>query len=312
MGHKGSTRRLFLHTAGVASTVLIAGCSGDDSDGSSSSDDSTDDGSSSDSSVASSNDESAGEEESSLFSNYGIDGTDLSIELTEDGLSQVEQIRVETPSGQKTTEVGESITKYSVEILRDRAGTWFIDALDANEEAIETVELETAFSVSVEEIGTLTQLGVTGRSPDAEEVNLQLTLANTGDVPVEVEEIHVNVPEFEYKHDTFGGYGTSDDSRLVDRDGEEIIIAGMDNTYRYYTNGGTDRALLIFSTRRPNRANEVLGQSFQGEFVIRYQAQRQDTVVPITIDMGDEVAEDPEFSAVTSDSYIRGTVINKR
>jgi len=46
--------------------------------------------------------------------------------------------------------------------------------------------------------------------------------------------------------------------------------------------------------------------------VIRYQAQRQDTVVPITVDMGDEVSEDPEFSAVTSDSYIRGTVINKR
>jgi len=290
---------------------MIAGCSGDGSDGDDSSDDSNDNESSSNSSVASTDDESADEEESSIISNYGIDGTDLSVELMEESLSQVEQIRVETPSGQKTTEVAETIMEYSIDILRDRAGTWFIDVLDANEEVIETVELETTFSASVDEIGTLAQLGVTGESPDFEDVNFQLTIMNTGDVPVEPLEIQMVVPDFDYRVGTIESgssmetYEEANLGGVVDRDGKIVIPSGSDNTYRS-SYGDATSTLLIFEG---DRANEIVGQSFQGEVVIRYQAEREDTIVPITIEMGDEVATDSDY---TRNAFLRGTVISKR
>ncbi len=250
-------------------------------------------------------------ENNSIFDSYGIDGTELSVTLAEDSLSQVAQIRLETPSGEQTTEVSETITEYSLDILRDRAGTWFIDALDTNEEPIETVELETTFDVSVDDIGTLAQLGVTGESPAFEEVNFQLTITNTGDVPVEPAQIQIAVPDFDFRVDTIGTSGSIDVYEegtyggVVDRDGEVVIPAGSDNTYRYKS-GNAESNLLLFNE---DRANEIAGQSFQGEFVITYQAQREDTVVPITIEMGDEVVTDSDFSR---HAYLQGTVITQR
>lgn len=251
-------------------------------------------------------------EEESVFADYGIEETELSVELTEDALGQVVQIRLETPSEEKFTEVSETITEYSLDVLRDRAGTWFIDALNDNEEVIETVELETTFDVSVDGIGTLAQLGVTGRSSAFEQVDFQLTINNTGSVPIEPSRIEIVVPEFEFEVDTIPRTGDiEDDDGLVDRDGELTIIAGSDNTYRYEYTGSTTavyRSVLMFTEER---ANEVAGQSFQGEFVISYQAERDDTVVPITIEIGDNVITDSDITSRNL-AHLQGTRINKR
>lgn len=321
--NKTPSRRLFLQSAGVASTIMIAGCSGDDSSEEESPDDSTDDGTSDDSSDDSTDDgtsdgssddstddgtsddsadDDTSDEEKSVFVNYGIDGTDLSVELTEDSLSQVAVIRVETPSEEKTTEVSETITEYSVDVLRDRAGTWFIDALDTDDEIIETVELETTFDVSVDEIGTLAQLGVTGESPEAEHASYQLTVANNGDVPAEPREIELFVPNL-YDYDETATISSTDiEEAIVDRDGETVITASNDNTYLYRANTGTSGELLV----NLEAAEEKAGQSFDGEITIMYEAERQDTVVPVTIELGDELIEDTVYP------ILRGTVINKR
>jgi len=300
MDHKGSTRRLFLQSAGVASTVIIAGCSGDSSNGDDSSDVSNDDENPSDSSVDSTNDGSA-DEEDSVFNSYSIDGTNIVVELTEDGLNRVAQIRLETPTGEKTTEVAETITEYSIDVLRDRAGTWFIDALDESGEPIETVELETTFDVSIDEIGTLSQLGITGESRDFEELSFQLTITNNGDVPIEPSKIEIFAPNFGDGSKT----GVIQQDGLVDRDGEQIITTGSDNTYRYESGFNWDYFLVIF----PRNVEEMAGNSLQGEILVEYQAEREKTVVPITIEIGEEIIED---SSNTTIDIIYGSELHKR
>lgn len=304
MDSENPTRRIFLQSVGVTSTITIAGCLGGDSNN---------DTSDSSSNENTSDDNSGGDtsDQESVFVNYEIDGTDLSIELKEDVLDQVAQIRLETPSGEKTADVGQTITEYSLDILRDRAGSWLIDALDMDGGIIQTVELETTFGTSVDDIGTFSQLDVTASSPFIERTNYQLTVTNTGDVPIEPSEIEFVVPNIDFLNNTIGENGMNEYSEdplyeggIVDRDGESVILADDDNTYAFMPNEGpTD----LFVGDEED-LNELAGQSFQGEFVIRYQAEREDTVVPVTIEMGTEIITDSDISL----SYLSGNVINKR
>jgi hypothetical protein len=300
------SRRLFIKSAGVVSAVTIAGCLGDDSADDETPDDSTNNEAPNGST---NNDTSNGEE--SIFVNYGINYTDLSVEITEDVLSQVAEIQVGTPTEQKTVELSETITDYSIDILRDRAGTWYIDALDSNGEAIETIEMDTTFNVSVDEVGTLAQLGVTGRSPVFEEMGWQVTVTNTGDVPVEPSQILIDVPDLDYGSEraAIGGltggietYEGGVPSGVVDRDGEVVIVANDSNTYRRPAGGSTTN-LLSFET---DRAEELAGQSFPAELNIQYQAEREDTVIPISIELGNQVVR---TDSSTVGSYLEGSSI---
>lgn len=298
-----TSRRRVLHTIGIGTTVAIAGCSGGGDEGSDTPEEQTD----------TPEEQTDTPESTSVFADYAVEGTELSVELTEKSLGEISQIRIETPSGEKTIEVSSTITEYSIDVLRDRAGTWFIDALDNGGEIIETAELEATFDVSVSDIGTLSQLEVTGKSSAFEEVSFQLTVTNTGNVPVEPLEIETVVPEFDsivatntigtgnsmntYDEGTYGG--------VVDRDGNTIIPSGSQNIYRYKSL--TSRSvILVFDEER---ANEVAGQSFQGEFIIRYQAERDNTSIPINIQLGTNVITDSDF---TTEAYIEGTVIEER
>ena len=299
-----TTRRLFLQSAGVTSAITIAGCLGGGSDNDTSDEDTSSGTSDEDTSADTSDIES-------IFVNYGIDGTEFSVELKEDALAQVAELRLETPSEEKTADVAQTITEYSLDILRDRAGTWFLDALDDNEEPIETVELEPTFDVSVNEIGTLSQLDVTGDSPADEEVKFQLTVTNTGEVPIEPSLIEVVIPEADIRQsvakinalrevDNVSSLGG-----LVDRDEQTVMIAGEDNTYRYIVlSSGSP---LIF--RDEETGKQYAGETLDGELIIDYSANREDTIVPVTFEMGDEVITDPEG---ISSPHLQGTVINKR
>jgi hypothetical protein len=250
-------------------------------------------------------------ESNSLFANYGIDGERLVVELTESALGQVSEIRLETPSGEKTADVGQTITEYSLDILRDRAGNWLIDALDMDGGIIETAELETTFMTSVDDIGTFSQLDVTASSPFIERTNYQLTVTNTGDVPIEPSEIEFVVPNIEFFNNSIGGDEMDEYSEdpiykdgIVDRDGESVILADDDNTYAFMP---SESVTDLFVDDEED-LNELAGQSFQGEFVIRYRAEREETVVPVTIEMGTEIITDSGFSR----SYLSGNIIDKR
>jgi hypothetical protein len=314
MGQKKPTRRLFLQSAGVMSTIVIAGCSGsgDDTEDTPEETEATDTPEGTDTTdTPEGTDATDTPEDISIFADYGIDGTDLSVELTEDALQQVAEIRVETPSGEQTTEVSETITGYSINILRDRAGTWFIDGLDDNGNAIETVELETTFDASVDDIGTFAQLGVTASTTLIEETNFQLTVTNSGGVPIEPAEIEITVPNADSYTDTIGGDEIQEysedplyDGGVVDRDGNTIIESGDNNTYAFMPS----ESPLDLLVGEQEDLNELAGQSFEGEFVISYQAEREDTVVPITVNIGDEVVTDTDISS----AYISGTVIEER
>jgi hypothetical protein len=287
------SRRRVLRTVGIGTAAALAGCSGGENEGTDTPEEETDT-----------------PESTSVFANYAVEGTEFSVELTENSLEEISQIRVETPSGKKTTEVSSTITEYSIDILRDRAGTWFIDALDNDGEVIETAELEATFDVSVSDIGTLSQLGITGESPDYEQVNWQLTVENVGNVPIEPAEIQIVIPELvtDTQTDTIGSGSIEafEDGRqggVVDRDEEIIIPSGDSNSYRFATQGNAYQIHpLLF---REDRANEIRGQSFQAEFIIRYQAERQNTVVPITIQMGNKVMSGSSFGY----NYLQGTEI---
>ena len=308
-----TTRRLFLQSAGVTSAITIAGCLGGGSNNDTSDEDTSSGTSDEDTSSGTSDEDTSDDtsDKESIFVNYGIDGTEFSVELKEDALAQVAELRLETPSEEKTADVAQTITEYSLDILRDRAGTWFLDALDDNEEPIETVELKPTFDVSVNEIGTLSQLDVTGDSPAAEEVMFQLTVTNTGEVPIEPSLIEVVIPEADIRQSVakINSLRTVEDvsslGGLVDRDEQTVIIAGEDNTYRYIViSSGSP---LIF--RDEGTGKQYAGETLDGELVINYSANREDTVVPVTFEIGSEViTEREEIRGVC----MQGTVINTR
>lgn len=245
-------------------------------------------------------------ENSSLFVDYGIDGAGFAVELTQSALEEVARIRLETPSGEEVIEVRESITAYVFEILSDRAGVWSLTALTDNDDIIETVEVETIFEASVEEIGTLAELGITGKSSVYEQVHMQMTVINDGDVPLEPEQdrielvvpgININVPTDGTATTEFSAEGEDD-----------VIISGDDGVY---TTANDSRVRAPFSLQTydlPDRfdQDDLAGKSFQGQINIIYEGKRDDTIVPIDIIMGDLV----ELSATLV--YYQGTEINKR
>ena len=299
-----TTRRLFLQSAGVTSAITIAGCLGGGSNNDTSDEDTSSGTSDEDTSSGTSDEDTSDDtsDKESIFVNYGIDGTEFSVELKEDALAQVAELRLETPSEKKTADVAQTITEYSLDILRDRAGTWFLDALDDNEEPIETVELKPTFDVSVNEIGTLSQLNVTGDSPAAEEVMFQLTVTNTGEVPIEPSLIEVVIPEADRYFQRLEDHTFEE---LVDRDEQTVIIDGDDNTYRYNVLH-TGSPLIFFDEEH---ASQYADETLDGEFVINYSANREDTVVPVTFEIGSEViTEREEIRGVC----MQGTVINTR
>ena len=171
--------------------------------------------------------------------------------------------------------------------------------------------MDTTFNVSVDEVGTLAQLGVTGRSPVFEEMGWQVTVTNTGDVPVEPSQILIDVPDLDYGSEraAIGGltggietYEGGVPSGVVDRDGEVVIVANDSNTYRRPAGGSTTN-LLSFET---DRAEELAGQSFPAELNIQYQAEREDTVIPISIELGNQVVR---TDSSTVGLYLEGSSI---
>ena len=127
----------------------------------------------------------------------------------------------------------------------------------------------------------------------------------------------MNIPAFDASLDYFGDEGYSGEmgvyrtgeivgdqyGGLVDRDEEFVIAAGEDNTYRYDSRLRS-ASLLVF---REEEAEQIAGQSFQGELIINYMAEREETVVPITVEMGDRWVS---FSTVAG--YLEGTEISLR
>ena len=236
-------------------------------------------------------------ESSSLFANYGIDGKRLVVELTESALGQVSEIRLETPSEEKTTEISETITAYSFKILEDRAGTWSIIAIDDNRDIRESVELDTSFEISIDSLGTLAELGITGESPELEQVNIQMTILNTGDVPVEPYRINLTAPRL-----NINTTEAQVNFELADEDRDNVITSGGENTYR--SDGDFVTApLRFFPSDIPD---DIAGESFQGQINISYQAAREDTAIPVIIELGD-TRED--FTPTVS---FAGTEVNMR
>jgi hypothetical protein len=217
-------------------------------------------------------------ENNSLFANYGIDGKRLVVELTENALGQVSEIRLETPSEEKTTEVSETITAYSFKILEDRAGTWSIIAIDDNRNIRESVELDTSFEVSIDNLGTLAELGITRESAGLEQVNIQMKIMNSGDVPVEPFRVDLTAPRL--------NINTAEEEtefELVDEDIDDVIVSGGENTYR--SNGDfVDTAPLLFNGS--NIPDDIAGESFQGQIDIIY-GTRENTAIPVVIELGD-------------------------
>lgn len=311
MGNKLTSRRQLIGMAGYACAIGFAGCLGDDDSNTPPTDSPT----ASPTVTATETPKNTPTEEPtesptaepSVFSNYRIDGVELIAILSENSVGEVSELRLETPSNEKHLDVGSTITEYTFEIHYERAGTWYLDALDDTGDIVETVEFSTTFDVSVDQIGTLSQLGIAGESPAAEELNIQLTVSNLGDVPIEPRYIDIRVPEFDARASTIGQGGMLDGSLggLVDRDGELVIPSGGDNTYRYES-GNARSNLLIFDEEE---ARNIAGQSFAGEFAIEYIGDRENTLVPITVNLGETVVTDTEAH---THAHLRGTTVHKR
>lgn len=293
-----SSRRRVLQLICTASMSLSVGCIGNqgNSKGTGTPEDSptksnTNDTDSSESSTADANQES-------IFIDYGTKETDLVVEIAEESLSTVESIELTTPSDEKEIDVSDTVTKYSIFILYQRAGAWSLTALDRDNNILETVRFEMSREILLKNIGTLSELGITSSRPGREYVNYQFTVANTGDIPVEPIKVEVIVPQFNTsKVYIEQDYLNEPSSGLVDLDEDFTMPSGEENTYRFQSD------LLAF---RGDEADKKAGRSFDGEIVIKYEHPRgfaEKTVIPIEIEFGDEMS---------SSGWLKGTTISKR
>lgn len=295
------TSRRHLLNIGISTcaATVITGCLGDDGSGNST--DVPDETQSEEETPV----ETDTPEDTSLFTGYGIDGTEFIVELTESASEEITQIRLETPSEERVTEVSETITEYPFEILYDRAGVWSLTALD-DDNVIETAEIETTFEASVEEIGTLAELGITGESPKYEQVHMQMTVTNDGDVPIEPDsrEIELVVPGLNIELPT---YDAETSFRVEDED--DVITSGGDSIYTTATDSVFRAPFTLDTYNLPDGVDpsDPAGESFQGQINVIYQAKREDTIVPITVNMGDNMLEINSTSV-----YYDGTEVSKR
>ena len=278
-------RRKVLATIGTVAGVTLAGCSGDDSDGTggtngeeeSEPDDDDDDGGN-------------GEDDSidQVFEDHRIDGTELIIELKEDSLNEVTEIRVETPNNEMSSDVSTTVESYEFDATEQRAGTWFIDAVDDDGDILETIEFETSFDISLEEIGTLAQLGITGESPIAEERDFQFTVANTGSIPFEILEFDMSFPGVDFELDTNMNWSTR--GEIVDRNGSPIIPPNETNTYRYNSGNAATQPLVL----RDSDAEQVAGETVPAELIVSYRIDRGENIIPIEVSFTEDRDVDAE------------------
>ncbi|CCC41951.1 hypothetical protein [Haloquadratum walsbyi] len=297
-----SRRNLLKIGASTCTATIIAGCFGGDSD--------SEDTSTNVPEETPSEEETPTEtdtpEDVSLFADYGINETGFTVELTQSALGEVAQIQLETPSEERIIEIQETITEYTFEIVSDRAGVWSLTALTSNDDAVETVEVEITFEASVEEIGTLAQLGITGESPEYEQVHMQMTIINDGDVPLEPDQdkIELVVPGLNIDVPTFDA-----DTSFSAEDEDDIITSGNDGIYTTATDSLIRAPFTLETYNLPDGVDrdDPVGESFQGQIKIVYEAEREDTTVPIDVIMGDNVME---FNSTSV--YYEGTEVKKR
>lgn len=224
-----------------------------------------------------------------LISGSGIDGAEFYIVLSEERPDNLSEIKLLTPNDELSTDTSSGITRYTLDITDVRAGSWTIELL-SNNSVVESETFEASFDITVNNIGTLSQLGVTGSSPETEHTSIQFTVTNDGDVPVspggrngQPANIGITVPSLDKEVSVSSGY---DD--VVVGSGENIIPSGGQRTYRYEPSQEWPDQFLMFGD---DDLENKLGQSFQGSITIGYAVEREDTVIPISVNLGDEMRE---------------------
>lgn len=292
-------RNLLIATSSTLLTTSLAGCSGGSPETQSESPDQT-------------NDSDMGGNESteskSYVSEYSVEDTELQIALTSGSASEITELRVMTPGDELEQKVSSGITRYNINILNKRAGKWEIKAV-SNDKVLESITFEPSFDISVENVGTLAQLDITGREPASEHASIQFTIVNTGDLPVSPggrndtpgASFNISIPSLNVDMSKKARY----DDIVVDGE-DNIISSGEERTYRYESEGYSQDHFLIYSQ---SELESKIGEEFQGALNITYptDANREATVVPLSVTLGNNMVE-----VNAAAYYAQGTTITKR
>lgn len=265
-------RRDAIRNLSIPVVLGTTGCLWEDNSSDNPNQDGNGDGSTSDESGTSTAAESNTVEESSAFTNLEIDGTKFVVELEQNAVDEGDRITVEYPNDDDSKDISPGLTTYQFSLTNGeviaRPGTWDVSVQDGSRESIASSEFTAERNFEISNIATLAQAGTKDENERIEHTSLQMTLTNTGPMPVSIRN-----PRFDATFLNDDEYHSGDPSRVVMTAGEEETFAPM------------FREVLMSVVE--SEAEERAGNSYQGTFLYSY-TPTGDHHIPLTIEFGED------------------------
>lgn len=279
-------RRQLLVAASVSFVAGLAGCAGEEDDGS------TNDDTATETKIGTTTGGTTGTETQTasaedVFTGLEIDGTEFVVTVNPEKLQGGSRIKVHYPNSSDSKSLSEGINKYRFDVVnRAQPGTWEVELLDNHYNTVTTAEFEAERNFSLSNIGTLSQLGVSGGSEWREQTTIQFTVENEGPMPLDVQSARFSAS---YK-----------DSAYESNIGIDVLTAGE--------SADTDKLFQRFLgfTYREN-AESRSGESYQGSLLLEIAPESKESY-PLTISFGNEVKYNSEYGVY----YVPPTEVNFR